>query len=86
MLGRQRAVFVGAARDCAAHLPGVLQNLEGFAASYAEASFLFLVSDCADDSRSILERWLATGRRGLLDALATDQGGIHRTVPGRGGK
>ena len=74
MLGRRRAVFFGAARDCAAHLPNVLQNLDRFAACYAEASFLFLVSDCADDSAAILQRWLADGRRGQvidLGALAT---------------
>lgn len=74
MLARRRAVFFGAARDCAAHLPHVLQNLDRFAAGYAEAAFLFLVSDCTDDSAAILQRWLADGRRGHvidLGPLAT---------------
>jgi hypothetical protein len=68
MLGRRRAAFFGAARDCAAHLPHVLQNLDRFAAAYDEASFHFVVSDCTDDSAAILQRWLADGRRGhVLD-------------------
>jgi hypothetical protein len=74
MLARRRAVFFGAARDCAAHLPHVLQNLDRFSAGYAEASFLFFVSDCTDDSAAILQRWLADGRRGHvidLGPLAT---------------
>ena len=65
------AVFAGVARDCAAHLPGVLQNLERFAASYRAASFLFVVSDSKDDTRAILERWLADGRRGRVIDLGT---------------
>ncbi len=60
------AVFTGVARDCAAHLPGVLDNLRRFAASYRAASFLFVVSDSKDDTRAILERWLAEGRRGRV--------------------
>jgi hypothetical protein len=66
MLEGRRAVFLGAARDCAAHLPNVLQNLDRFAAGYAETSFLFLVSDCTDDTAAILQRWLADGRRGQV--------------------
>jgi len=61
-----KAVFTGVARNCAAHLPGVLQNLARFAASYRAASFLFVVSDSGDDTRAILERWLADGRRGQV--------------------
>ena len=30
----RRAVFTGVARDCAAYLPGVLENLGRFAATY----------------------------------------------------
>jgi hypothetical protein len=63
MLNR-RAVFVGAARDCAAYLPGVLDNLARFAATYVKASFLFLVSDSNDESWSILQQWLNRGRDG----------------------
>lgn len=66
MASRQRAVFTGVARDCAEHLPVVLDNLARFAALYAEASFVFLVSDTNDESRSILERWLAADRCGKV--------------------
>jgi hypothetical protein len=65
-LSRQRVVFSGVARDCAAHLPGVLENLGRFAKPYAGASFVFAVSDTTDQSRSILEQWLALGRRGKV--------------------
>ncbi len=66
------AVFAGVARDCARHLPGVLANLARFAASYAETSFIFAVSDTTDDSRSILERWLVDGgRRGKVIDLGS---------------
>src|SRR5829696_8850639 len=74
----RRAVFTGVARDCAAHLPGVLQNLERFAASYRAASFLFVVSDSKDDTRTILERWLADGRHGRLIDLGALEGRLTK--------
>lgn len=51
------------------HLPGVLANLERFATLYEAASFVFVVSDSIDDTRALLERWLATGGRhgGVID-------------------
>jgi hypothetical protein len=61
-----KAVFTGVARDCAAYLPGVLHNLARFAASYRATSFLFVISDSKDDTRTILERWLADGRSGRV--------------------
>jgi hypothetical protein len=65
---KRRAVITGLARDCAPHLPGVLANLARLAAHYDEAYFLFAVSDSADDSRRLLEDWLADGRAGeVLD-------------------
>src|SRR4030095_1532840 len=74
------AVFTGVARDCAAHLPGVLQNLERFAASYRAASFLFVVSDSKDGTRTILERWLADGRSGrVIDLGALEERLAKRT-------
>src|SRR4030095_8902918 len=74
------AVITGVARDCAAHLPAVLQNLERFAASYRAASFLFVVSDSRDDTRAMLERWLADGRRGrVIDLGALEERLAKRT-------
>jgi hypothetical protein len=78
-LDQRRAVFFGAARDCAAHLPHVLQNLDRFAAAYAEAAFLFAVSDCSDDTAAILQRWLADGRLGRV----LDMGPLAARLPRR---
>ncbi len=72
------AVFTGVARDCAAYLPGVLENLDRFAATYASASFLFVVSDSADDTRAILGRWLADGRCGRVIDLGALEGRLPR--------
>jgi hypothetical protein len=76
MRGR-KAVFAGLARDCARHLPGVLANLERFAALYDQAAFVFVVSDSTDDSGAILERWLK-GRRGRLVDLGALEPGLPR--------
>ena len=74
------AVITGVARDCAAHLPGVLQNLGRFAAAYHAASFVFVISDSKDDTRAILERWLANGRRGrVIDLGALEERLTKRT-------
>jgi len=72
------AVFTGVARDCAAHLPGVLENLGCFAATYRTSSFLFVVSDSKDDTYAILERWLASGRRGRVIDLGALEGRLTR--------
>ena len=64
-------MFAGLARNCAIHLPQVLENLARFARSYARTSFVFVVSDTSDDSLSILERWLRDGRRGKVIDLGS---------------
>lgn len=78
----RRAVFAGVARDCAAHLPAVLENLGRFAALYDDSAFHFVLSDTRDDSRAILERWLVDGgRRGrVLDLGVLDDRLPQRTV------
>jgi len=74
------AVFTGVARDCATHLPGVLENLGRFAATYRAASFLFVVSDSKDDTRAMLQRWLADGRSGqVIDLGALEDRLTKRT-------
>ena len=75
-----RAVFAGVARDCSRHLPAVLQNLERFAATYDSAAFLFAVSDSTDETLTILERWLATGRRA---GRVVDLGTLATALPRR---
>jgi len=70
------AVFAGLARNCAIHLPQVLENLARFARSYARTSFVFVVSDTSDDSLSILERWLGNGHRGGRRGKVIDLGSL----------
>lgn len=80
MLGHA-ATFVGLARDCGASLPSVLANLAVMAKLYRESTFVFAVSDTEDDTRDILERWLASGRKGhVLDLGVLRQAMPLRTV------
>lgn len=72
------AVFTGVARDCAPHLPAVLDNLDRLARAYARARFVFAISDCRDDTAAILARWLQ-GREGTLIDLGT----LEPTLPRR---
>lgn len=76
---RRRAAIVGAARDCARHLPRALDNLERIAETYAETFFVFAVSDSTDDTFSLLETWLANGRKGRV----LDLGTLEPTIPVR---
>lgn len=68
---RRRAVFMGAVRNCASYLPGVLDNIERLSSLYAEARFIFLVSDSVDDSYGILRAWLSDKRYGKVVELGT---------------
>ncbi len=76
---RRRAAIVGAARDCARHLPKVLDNLERIAETYAETFFVFAVSDSTDDTFRQLETWIANGRNGRV----LDLGTLEPTIPVR---
>ena len=76
---RRRAAIVGAARDCARHLPRVLDNLGRIAQIYAETFFVFAVSDSSDDTFNQLETWVANGRNGRV----VDLGTLESTVPVR---
>jgi hypothetical protein len=69
--GRQRAVIVGVARNCAPHLPPALENLALLASLYGEAHFVFAVSDSTDGTQTLLEQWLAHGRQGQVLDLGT---------------
>lgn len=68
------------ARNCGAHLPGVLRNLERFAALYEKTAFVFVVSDSVDDSHTILERWLSLGGR---QGRVIDLGVVEDRMPRR---
>ncbi len=76
---RRRAAIVGAARDCARHLPRVLDNLGRIAQIYAETFFVFAVSDSSDDTFKQLETWIANGRTGRV----VDLGTLEPSVPVR---
>jgi hypothetical protein len=66
-LKRLRAVFVGAARNCAEHLPRVLDNLARLSALYAEAGSVFAISDSTDETAQILDQWMANRRGSIVD-------------------
>ena len=76
---RRRAVIVGAARDCARHLPQVLANLDRIAKLYAETFFVFAASDSTDDTLAQLQVWLAPPRNGKV----LDLGVLETTLPER---
>jgi hypothetical protein len=76
-LKTRRGVFVGAARNCEPHLPGVLENLARLEPLYGETSFIFVVSDSRDDTARILTKWLAAGRRGRV----IDLGNLEPQLP-----
>jgi hypothetical protein len=71
------AVFTGVVRDCARHLPGVLENLARFARLYDQARFVFVVSDTTDPSAAMLARWV--GCRGRV----IDAGMLRERLPRR---
>jgi glycosyltransferase involved in cell wall biosynthesis len=52
-----RAVFAGCARDCAAHLPAVLRNIERMAGLFAESFFVFVENDSRDNTKALLSAW-----------------------------
>lgn len=65
----RRVVVAGVGRNCARYLKGVLKNLESLAAVYGEAAFVFVLSDCEDESHGILSGWLGSGRKGRIADL-----------------
>ena len=77
----QQAVFAGVARNCAAHLPGVLANLDRLAGLYADARFVFVVSDSDDDTLVMLQAWLS-GSSGH-EGRTIDLGRLEHRLPRR---
>lgn len=74
---RQRAVITGVARNCARHLPAVLENLARLASLYAEARYIFAVSDSTDGTLDLIEAWLARERKGQV----LDLGNLEPDIP-----
>lgn len=73
----QRAVVVGVARNCARHLPRVIENLALLCGLYAEVCFVFAVSDTTDGTLGLLRNWLASGRHGTV----LDLGDLEEEIP-----
>lgn len=57
-----RAIFVGLARDSAAHLPAVLKNIELLAMEFSESAYMFVENDSRDNTKQILSTWGSTRR------------------------
>jgi glycosyltransferase involved in cell wall biosynthesis len=73
------AVFIGLARDCARHLPLVLQNMQNIASLFGRAGFVLAENDSQDATADIL-RAFGT-RRAEFHLLNFD--GIERKLPQR---
>jgi glycosyltransferase involved in cell wall biosynthesis len=65
----KRAVFTGMARDCAWHLPSVLQNIERLSNLYSETAVVIVENDSSDATKGILRSWLADRPNGKLIEL-----------------
>ena len=52
-----KVVFAGVVRDCAAHLPAVLSNVERLATLFDEAAYVFVENDSVDATRQMLQSW-----------------------------
>jgi glycosyltransferase involved in cell wall biosynthesis len=74
--GSSKAVFVLAARNCAATLPGVLANVARLAALFGDSAVLVLENDSRDATRAIAQNWCA-GRPGArlvtVDGLSANR-------------
>jgi hypothetical protein len=66
---RNRAVFVGCARDCAATLPHALRNISNIAKLFAESAFVFIENDSGDSTKSVIQNWCRTRPTARLISL-----------------
>jgi glycosyltransferase involved in cell wall biosynthesis len=73
------AVFVGLARDCAAYLPHVLDNIHLMAGFFAKAAFVFAENDSRDETAEILGVFAA----GRPDCHILNFDGIPQSLPER---
>jgi hypothetical protein len=62
MSARFSAVFVGCARDCEAHLDGVLANIRRAAAQFSQVAFIFVENDSVDATATRLRAFGSTQR------------------------
>src|SRR5271168_1556056 len=67
------AVFVGLARDCAATIPHVLDNISRMSGLFRESAFIFVENDSRDSTKAEIGRWCQakpSARLISLDGLA----------------
>jgi glycosyltransferase involved in cell wall biosynthesis len=54
---RPRAVFAGCAKNCARHLPAVLENIERLSGLFSDSYFVFVENDSNDGTKHLLAQW-----------------------------
>jgi hypothetical protein len=74
-----RAIFAGCARNCAAHLPAVLRNIETMSRLFEDSAFVFVENDSTDATKSLLAQWGAARRNFHLINLD----GLESVIPQR---
>lgn len=75
----KKAVFAGCARDCAAMLPGVLDNIGRMSQLFAESAFIFVENDSRDSTKNALQSWC----RGKSNARLVSLDGLAASCPFR---
>jgi len=53
----KKIIFAGCARDCAAHLPAVFDNLDRLRSAFGEAAYVFVENDSKDDTKQVMARY-----------------------------
>lgn len=75
-----RAVFVGCARDCAAHLHNVIVWIEKAGTLFSSYRVVVVENDSSDDTKQILHLWSL--RNSSVEIVCLD--GLHDRLPDRG--
>ena len=73
-----KVVIAGCMRDCAEHIPAVLQNVERIAALYEQAAFVFVENDSKDDTKAVMKEWCS--QRPRAQFLSFDGLGQSRPI------
>ena len=69
----KKVIFVGCARNCAAAIPHVLDNISQMSRLFSKTAFIFVENDSVDSTKTDLQAWsqLREGARVIsLDGLA----------------
>jgi len=52
-----KVTIAGAAKNCANHLPKVINNIENIAKNFSNVGYVFVENDSRDNTKSILKNW-----------------------------